>query len=155
MGKTKMKKTSISWSPDKILFLAGENKTKCTVLYCTVWKRIGSGFHCRVNERWAAVAPRPPGACVTHQGPKFTGHFREYVTQLPGGYDTVKRTQSTTDSGPALKMWKPAQRERHLPRGGEEDPSIAKRQNEDGQLGAPTLRYLMASLARGRGMTHR
>ena len=28
-NKIKNKKTSISWSPDKILYLACENKTKC------------------------------------------------------------------------------------------------------------------------------
>ena len=30
------------------------------VLYCTVWERIGTGFYCSVNERWAAATPGPP-----------------------------------------------------------------------------------------------
>ena len=33
--RKKRKETSISWSPDKILYLAGEDKTKCN----RVWVR--------------------------------------------------------------------------------------------------------------------
>ena len=34
----------------------------CTVLYCTVCERIGTGFHCSVMDRWAAATPNPPVA---------------------------------------------------------------------------------------------